>query len=738
MSAQEIKKKTNKSTRFIKFTLIAGILGIAIIGLISANLPSLREPIMKELSRSTNLSIEIESLNLSLFNGLRLQGSGLKVSSKDGVNKIFSAQNLVIDAELKSLLAGQLKIKKILLVKPIINITFDSKAISSNLLNVSKNIDTKFQKNILKPNDVVKQKALKTKTPEISLLESIRNLLKEQSLSLRSITIKKGEFIFSKPDGDEPFLIIPPIFLNAQLDISNPTSSQINIKGKLSHIVAGALKFKGTIEALDVLEGLSPVKVNIESTSFALNDLYSLINAEAIPNSVIIKSGKIEKIFINLEGLISTSQNRLKDIVIKSGFKISALEILTPKNEILGGINLSDINGEGFYQNGALNYQINGALWNGTIRSDLKFNLSALKTESLVESFNVNTRINEIDLTSAEFKLPDQWIPTNGILTGSIDLQKSLDKKLSTRKIYGKLEISDLSLGVEGLNKIGQTKIKFSQKAPQKIIATVQLKNLFFNNISISTAKTKLKFSPKKISFSNGRIVPSNGMIFFSGDYRPKHSTYLIHANGNDLQLEDFLGEEIEGSALFRAMLQGNLNIAPTFKKNEEAVLLPFIGSGLSGKLSFELKGGAINTSTWLSDKFSPFSFLNFLSVTKKNNKLVFHTFSGEFKAWKGQITTDKFELKGPQINFITLAAANLKTNKIAGGIKVTSINFLNSIKKTIPFFNNTLKKDVLAETYFQLGGTLEEPNFSITKDKSMFGDPTTMLGNLVKMTAQN
>ena len=227
-------------------------------------------------------------------------------------------------------------------------------------------------------------------------------------------------------------------------------------------------------------------------------------------------------------------------------------------------------------------------------------------------------------------------------------------------------------------------------------------------------------------------------MIFFSGDYRPKHSTYLIHANGNDLQLEDFLGEEIEGSALFRAMLQGNLNIAPTFKKNEEAVLLPLIGSGLSGKLSFKLKGGAINTSTWLSDKFSPFSFLNFLSVTKKNNKLVFHTFSGEFKAWKGQITTDKFELKGPQINFITLAAANLKTNKIAGGIKVTSINFLNSIKKPIPFFNNTLKKDVLAETYFQLGGTLEEPNFSITKDKSMFGDPTAMLGNLVKMTAQN
>jgi uncharacterized protein involved in outer membrane biogenesis len=340
MSPQEIKKKTNKSTRFIKFTLIAGILGIAIIGLISANLPSLREPIMKELSRSTNLSIEIKSLNLSLFNGLRLQGAGLKVSSKDGEKKIFSAQNLILDAELKSLMAGQLKIKKIVLVKPVINITFDSKVVSSNLLNIPKNIDTKFQKNILKPDDVVKQKILETKTPETGLLESIRNLLKEQSLSLRSITIKEGKFIFSKPDGNLPFLKITPIFLNAQIDVSNPTSSQVNIKGKLSHIVAGALKFKGTVEALDVLEELSPVKINIESTSFPLSKIYSLINMEVIPNSVTIESGQIEKIFINLKGLINSSQNRLKDIVIKSGFNISALEILIPQNEILGGINL--------------------------------------------------------------------------------------------------------------------------------------------------------------------------------------------------------------------------------------------------------------------------------------------------------------------------------------------------------------------------------------------------------------
>jgi hypothetical protein len=184
-------------------------------------------------------------------------------------------------------------------------------------------------------------------------------------------------------------------------------------------------------------------------------------------------------------------------------------------------------------------------------------------------------------------------------------------------------------------------------------------------------------------------------------------------------------------------MLQGKL-IAQSFKEKEETAPLPIIGRDLSGKLSFEFKDGAINPSVWLSDKFLPFPLLKSLSVTDQNNKLIFHTFSGEFKAWKGQITTDKFELKGPKINFTTLAAANLKTNKIVGEIKVTSINILDSVIKIIPFFDSTVKKDILSKTYFRLDGTLKEPNFLMSKDKSLFGDPTNILKNLAKISAQN
>ena len=85
--------------------------------------------------------------------------------------------------------------------------------------------------------------------------------------------------------------------------------------------MAGALKFKGTVEALNILEELSPVKINIESTSFPLSNIYSLIDTEASPSPVTIESGQIEKIFINLEGLINSSQNGLKNIVLKSGFR---------------------------------------------------------------------------------------------------------------------------------------------------------------------------------------------------------------------------------------------------------------------------------------------------------------------------------------------------------------------------------------------------------------------------------
>ena len=115
MSEQENKPQTAKLGKFIKLTLATSlILGVVLLGIVSMEMASLRESIMGELSQMTGLPIEIESLNLSLSNGLSLRGRGLKVGSKDGSQQIFSAQDLFLDAELEPLLTGQLKIRKIL------------------------------------------------------------------------------------------------------------------------------------------------------------------------------------------------------------------------------------------------------------------------------------------------------------------------------------------------------------------------------------------------------------------------------------------------------------------------------------------------------------------------------------------------------------------------------------------------------------------------------------------------
>ena len=115
LKAKKIRKYTNFAV------VVSLILGIILFGVFSIDLDSLRKPFIKELSEITGLTIEIESLNFSLSSGLSLRGSGLKVRSKDNSQQIFSAQNIFLNAKLKPLLKGQLKIRKIILVNPIMN-----------------------------------------------------------------------------------------------------------------------------------------------------------------------------------------------------------------------------------------------------------------------------------------------------------------------------------------------------------------------------------------------------------------------------------------------------------------------------------------------------------------------------------------------------------------------------------------------------------------------------------------
>lgn len=734
MPEQENKAQTAKSSRFIKFALIISfILGVGLIAIFSMSLDSFRKPIMDELSQMTGLSIEIDSLELSLSRGLSLRGTGLKVNSKDNSRQIFSAEDLFLDAELEPLLNRQLKINKITLVKPAMDVAFDP---TPDLTALPKSPQTKETHG--SKTSIPFEQTKKTVTePEGDLMEPIRKVLEREDLSLRSVEIKDAVLTLVRPKAHSLPARKIPVLANARFDLSRPNSDQVNIEGKLSQVQIEGLSFTGTLKARDFLAKHIPVNVDMESTSLPITRINTLVKTFAGPEVMPVKleSGQVEKIFIHLEGLVDPNHDPLREVVMKSGIKISNLKFPIPDNEIQKSVVLPHLEGEGVWQKGTLNYKFNGTLLDGTIQSNLIVNLPGALEGSFAGTFNSETRLKEINLASAKFDLPEKWAPITGTANSSIRVQGPIGQMSSNIRTDVNLEISDLSSGsAENLTTAKQAALSLRQKSPQRTLARVQIKDALYSNIAVKTVTANLKFSPEKISLTNGRMAPANGVILFSGDFRPQPNTYIIRLNGDKLHVEDFMKGQMEGSGFFKGMFQGNLNTAQNIQQKGKPVLFPHVASGLSGKLSVQLKEGGITTIPAIDGLLALLNPTSIVTAQKKG--INYDTLGGDFKIWNGKTVTDNFALKGPQINLMALAAANLVTGKLDGEIKVIPMQLVDSVVKAIPLLGKILTgggKGGVVESYFRLGGTLEKPELTLQEGKTLFGKPLSILEELVK-----
>ena len=121
------------------------------------------------------------------------------------------------------------------------------------------------------------------------------------------------------------------------------------------------------------------------------------------------------------------------------------------------------------------------------------------------------------------------------------------------------------------------------------------------------------------------------------------------------------------------------------------------------------------------------------VAVISKKIGLSYDTLIGDFKVWKGKISTDNFELKGPQINLAASANANLVTGKLDGEIKVMPKQLLNSSTKAALLLNEIFKNDlknILTQTDFILDGTWNKPIFIPKQGKTLLGEPLDILKN--------
>ena len=717
--------KTTKVKKYPRFTVIVGIiLGVILFGVFSIDLDSLRKPIIKELSEITGLTIEIESLNLSLSSGLSLRGSGLKVSSKDNSQQIFSAKKIFLNAKLKPLVMGQLKIKKMTLVNPTMNVALKPKTDPINSPKIFKNMGDLNQGTPAKPKNAENSQPTEVPTTEVSLFTSLLKLFENKNFSLRIIEVKNAELLLVRPKFD----LLPtkniPIGLSARLDLINPTPNEININGDISHLEIEGLSFRGTLKVNDLLAKEISINAKLESAPIAAKQINTIAETLSYPNSIPakFKSGQIEKIFIDLKGIVGSNENPLKEIVIKSGFVIENIEVSTPKTKKIGSMPFYNIDANGIWENGILIYKVDGMLWDGTIQSNITANLPDLLRGSLTGTYNSKTKFDELDFSSVRFNSLDKWTPVTGTANGFIKTQSSLNKDIRT---HGKLEINDLSLKHEIPYTAKQVTFSFSKKSLDQTQALVKFNDLQLKNILLSSVSSKLKISPEKFIFNNGRIVPPNGIILFSGHYRQKPNTYVIRIDGDKLSLPDFLKGKMEGSGLFKGMFQGNFNTAKIIQQKGEDVYFSHIADGLSGKFGFEIKNGHINSSLLMTDELIP--SLSPVAVISKKIGLRYDTLIGDFKLWKGKTSTDNFELKGPQVNLAASATANLITGELDGEIKVTPIQLLNSLAKTAPLLSDIFKNDLndaLTETHFNLDGTWEKPKLTAKEEKTLFSKP--------------
>jgi uncharacterized protein YhdP len=302
------------------------------------------------------------------------------------------------------------------------------------------------------------------------------------------------------------------------------------------------------------------------------------------------------------------------------------------------------------------------------------------------------------------------------------------------------LEVHDLVLGLEeNPSQAEKVSLTVQQNTPQRTLAWFQVKNLQSEEIALQTIGGNLKVEPEKITLSNGRLIPPNGSIRVSGDYRPRSSTYIVHINGKNLRAEDFLKDQLEGTGQLKGMFQGNLKTALQAQEEGESVTLSHVASGVSGKLSLELTNGGIRILPGL-DALLTLLNSTFTDTAQKKG-INYDTLGGVFKIWQGRAVTDNFGLKGSQVDLTTLAAVDLVSGKLNGEVKVMPMQLMDNIVKAVPFLENILTgggKEGVIETYFKLGGTLEKPKLTLLEGKTLFGKPTSILEELSNTPGEN
>ena len=401
-------------------------------------------------------------------------------------------------------------------------------------------------------------------------------------------------------------------------------------------------------------------------------------------------------------------------------------------------IAIKQINVEGTLYKKQFTHKIKAALFDGEINESGVLTLP--KTENAATGISSDVEWKNINLSRVRSPVQNEWVPAGGITYGTLNILGSLGGPESSAfknlRFKGKLGAKKLSLGVpEPRHKAAGLLLILNEESKNLTTAQLQVDGGQINNLAFKKVQGLFHIEPDIIRIIKARITPSHGILDLKGGFRPVARDYELEFAGENLLIEDFWSEALEGPGNVTGKLKGDLLALDKVKAQGKETNYKHLLQGMSGTLNLNLADGKVT----ISRSFE--ALLNLLNptalVTAQKKGLNYKHLGGDIKIQKGVAQTDNFALQGPQMNVLAAVQANFHNDALRGEIKAMPLQLLDNVIKAVPLLGQILtggKKGGVIEAYFDLGGTLEKPEVSLSTSKSLLKKPGRMVDEIIDL----
>ncbi len=744
-----------------------GILFICTLGFL-ASLPfqdysSLKKSLVRSLSKTTGLPIQIDSLKFDLSQGIGLRVEGFTIFSKDKQQVLISTKRLFVSARLIPLLTGKFKIKNAEIFEPEVKIYLNwpeisphpntqqkvsgpdsigqkpskiskivkvSKSQSSPNLNESNDLsfienwlnDQGFTESQQVPSPAIQITSQKeTINSEELILESIRSILKRYQLTIKNIIVKNGWIHIYKMDKNKVHSK-KSIRTHLTIKLLRKKNNQLDAVIQSLRFQLDKLILKGNMTVQNLMSSNGTVNIKLRSRGFPANQFKHILFFMPTDIHRKLDDYNITGQFYPFNLNASLPIESLKDIDhlhrdLQARASLKAKKIKLESKEWAFSINSFD--GLGIWANNKLQHKVGMETLGGQVSLEGNVSFKTNSNNEDIPSANSNLIIKNLNFSKVSF--PKNIGEATGSLSGSLKINGPLFPTEAIQ-VKGKFKGKKIEWKNKQVrHKIKSFNINLNMDENNIPFAEIQGKQLLFDGNWFKKYEGKIKFTQDKFMFQRSSLFPKRGRIAWQGYFHTKSKDFKIKFISQNLRYEDFDKEYIQGKFDIKGQLSGNLPHKGSITRT------------LSGQVFAQLKEGSFKKK---SGTRALLTVLNPASLgTQKKRGLNFDYFGGNFLIRNGLINSKKISLETPQLKMYLNGNWDLPTGKLEIHGKALPTPGLDRTIRAIPILGSILagknKDEGFIESYFRIIGTWEDPQIRIKPGRSLIEKPVRLLRQL-------